>query len=201
MALPAMRSAGGRQYLDFSAFDTYGFWCKKTAPLPGVQANPRNRIAYQMHDSHFVLAALSVPLPYNYGAVFQSSNTGEAFCSELGVANSQPQARFQDKNGQIVNLTSPKTLVANVPAVLAMTSVTGAQRLRVNSSVVASSSASFAPGAFDQMLLGWGFQFYYPRPSFGGNLYGAIVGKGAPTAQELGVLERYLASVSGVVLT
>ena len=48
------------------------------------------------------------------------------------------------------------------------------------------------------MLIGWGYLSYYPRAGFGGQVYAVIAGKGAPTADELNVLERYLASVAGL---
>jgi hypothetical protein len=79
-----------------------------------------------------------------------------------------------------------------------MTSVAGAQRLRVNSAVVGSGSATFGMNPFDQILIGWGFQEYFPRPSFGGNIYAVITGSGAPTAAELQVMENYLASIAGL---
>jgi hypothetical protein len=78
--------------------------------------------------------------------------------------------------------------------------VPGAQRLRVNASVVGSGAASFAPNVFDQMMIGWGFQSYYPVQGFGGNVYSVITGKGAPSAAELQVMERYLASTAGLAL-
>jgi hypothetical protein len=80
-----------------------------------------------------------------------------------------------------------------------MTSVAGAQRLRVNSTVVGSAAATFSTAsACDQMMIGWGYQEYYPRQGFGGSVYSVITGRGAPTTAELGVLERYLASTAGV---
>ena len=74
----------------------------------------------------------------------------------------------------------------------------GAQRLRVNSVVAGSAAATLAPGTFTQMLIGWGYVDFYPRGSFAGNVYAVVAGKGAPTAPELGVLERYLAGTAGV---
>lgn len=83
---------------------------------------------------------------------------------------------------------------------IALTSVPGAQRLRVNSAVVGSSSATMGPGACTQMLIGWGFLGYYPRDIYAGSIYSVISGKGAPTTSELAVLERYLASTAGLAL-
>jgi hypothetical protein len=84
--------------------------------------------------------------------------------------------------------------------VIALTSVPGAQRLRVNSSVVGSASATFVASQCDQMLIGMGFTEYYPREPFNGNIYSVVTGQGAPTPQELAVMERYLASTAGVVI-
>ena len=167
-------------------------------PAPGSQPNPRNRAPYNIEDSHFAIAALSVPRLDNTGVVFQASNLAELFCSELSFSNSQPQARWTDASGATVVLTSPTRLVANAAAVVSFTSVAGAQRLRVNSEVVGSASTSFAPSAYDQMLLGWGFLSYYPRQGFGGNIFSAITGRGAPTPQEMEVLERYLGATAGL---
>jgi hypothetical protein len=78
-----------------------------------------------------------------------------------------------------------------------MTSTSGWQTLRVNTQEAGVASASFAPGATNQLLLGWGFLSYYPRGGFGGDLYAVIAGKGAPSNDELKVLERYLATTAG----
>jgi hypothetical protein len=51
---------------------------------------------------------------------------------------------------------------------------------------------------YDQMMIGWGFQSYYPVQGFGGLMYSVITGKGAPTSAELQVMERYLASTAGI---
>jgi hypothetical protein len=162
-----------------------------------VQPNPRNRVAYGLHDEHFVLAAVSVPGPGSSGVLFQASNARETYFSELAFSEGRPQARWTDPAGKKVELTSPARLEPHTPAVVALTSGGGAQQLRVNSRAVASGSASFAPAAFDQLLIGWGFVSYYPRPAFAGNIYCVITGKGVPSADEMAVLERYLAALAG----
>ncbi len=200
MSVPVMRTVNGKKCTDHTVYDTYGFWCKKSTPTAGVQANPRNRAPYNLQDAHFTLAAVSVPGAYNTGTVFQASTAEQLHASELCMTNSQPQVKFVDANGQSVQLTSPTRLAANTPAVLALTSAPGAQRLRVNSAVVASSAAFFAPSGFAQLMIGWGFLSYYPRDGFMGNIYSVITGKGTPTTSELAILERYLASTAGVTL-
>jgi endoglucanase len=200
MASPVMRVTNGRKNTDHQYWDTCGFWCKKAEPMPGVQPNPRNRVPYDIEDAHFAIAAVSVPGASNTGVVFQASKTEDYHVSELAFVNSQPQANWTDVNGQAVQLTSSARLVAGTPAVIALTSAPGAQRLRVNSKVAGSAGAVLAPSTFTQMLIGWGYVGYYPRGGFGGNVFSVIAGKGAPTASELAVLERYLAGTAGIAI-
>lgn len=200
MSVPVMRVTNGKKNSDHSVPESFGFWCKKSSRMAGVQPNPRNRVPYNIEDAHFAIAALSVPAPTNTGVVFQASKTEDPQTSELGFLNGQPRARWIDSKGLTVQLLSPARLAVNTPAVLALASVPGAQKLRLNSTEIGSAAASFAPSAFTQMLMGCGYISYYPREGFRGNLYAVIVGKGAPTAAELAVLEKYLASLAGVTL-
>ncbi len=197
MAVPVMRVTNGKKNSDHSVANTFGFWCKKRDSMPGLQANPKNRVPYNVEDAHFAIAVVSVPGLANSGVVFQASKAEALHTSDLGFTNSQPHARWLDSSGKTVQLTSPTRLVANTPAVIALTSAPGAQKLRVNSAVVASGSASFAASSCSQMLIGWGFRGFYPQDSFRGNVYGVIAGKGSPTPAELAVLEAYLARDAG----
>ncbi len=200
MSVPVMRTTNGRRNTDHTAYNTFGFWCKKAAPSAGIQPNPVNRVPYNMDDAHFTIACVSVPGTSNTGIVFEASKTEDGFASNLRFANGQPQASWLDANGQSVQITSSTILPANTPAVLALTCVPGAQRLRVNSAVAASASATMGPGVMTQMLIGWGYTWYYPRDGFMGNIYAVITGKGAPTTSELAVLERYLGTTAGITL-
>jgi endoglucanase len=200
MTPPIMRVTNGKKNTDHSIGDTWGFWCRKTIPTAGTQPNPRNRVPYDLADNHFVLAAVSVPAAGRYGAVFHGSNAQDAYLSELGFFNGRPQARWIDINQATTELTSPSALTVDTPAVLSFTCVPGAQRLRVNSQVVGQAAASFAPSPFDQLMIGWAFTNYFPRGGFAGNVYSVITGKGAPTIQEMAVLERYLGSTAGIAL-
>lgn len=198
MTLPVMRVSGGRKHSDHSAPDTWGFWCRKSLPVAGVQANPRNRVPYGTHEPHFCIVALSIAGSWNSGVIFQASHTAERQCSEINLNNSQPQAKWTDAAGKTVLLASPARLALNTPAVVSLTCMAGAQSLRVNRAVVASAAESFNPRGYDQLLLGWGFQGYYPQGGFMGNLYAAITGKGVPSAAEMDVLERYLGALAGM---
>ncbi|HWI82287.1 cellulase family glycosylhydrolase [Ramlibacter sp.] len=198
MSVPVMRTTNGKKNTDHTVYNTFGFWCKKSDPQAGVQPNPVNRIPYHQGDAHFAIAAVSVPDTWNTGVVFQASKTEEGYSSELLFSNSQPQAKWIDKNNQTVTLTSSARLAANTPSVISFTSVPGAQRLRVNAAVVGSASATLAPSVFNQMMIGWGYCWYYPRDGFMGNIYSVISGKGAPTTAEMSVLERYLGTTAGV---
>jgi len=196
MTLPVMRVTKGRKNIDLSADNTFGLWCKKSDSVPGIQPMPKNRVPFNIEDAHFAIATVSVPGPANTGVVFQASKAEASFTSELGFDKGKPSARWIDSKGQTVRLVSPERLPPQTPAVIAITSTVGIQKLRVNSKEVAASNATFAASACTQMLIGWGYLNYYPSPGFGGNVYAVIAGKGAPTAEELAVLERYLSSGS-----
>jgi hypothetical protein len=198
-APPTMRVINGKKNINLGG-DTVGLWCRKTMPVPGAQPNPRNRVPYTTQDAHFTLAAVRIPAWGGSGVVFQASQRGELYVSELTFNNSRPQAKIDDNAGSGVVLTSPTALPPDTPAVISYTCVPGAQRLRVNSSLVASGSASFAARPFEQLLIGWGFTQYFPRDVFSGGIYSVITGKGAPTTQELAVLERYLGATAGIVI-
>ncbi|MBE7939888.1 MULTISPECIES: cellulase family glycosylhydrolase [Ramlibacter] len=198
MTFPVMRSVNGKPSSDHSAPQTFGLWCKKSEPIPGVQANPLNRTPYDLQDPHFAIAAISVPTAGNSGVVFQASQAQASHAAELALAGGQPQARWTDANGQSVAITAAASLAPGQPAVIAMSSAPGAQVLRVNAQVAGTAAATLAPSVTTQLLLGWGFVDYYPRDGFGGNLFAAITGRGTPTAAEMAVMERYLASTAGL---
>jgi hypothetical protein len=197
MAPPVMRVARGRKISDHSRADTWGFWCRKSLPQAGVQPHPTNRVPYGTQDAHFALAVVSIAGPDSGGVVFQASDARGAHKSELGFARRRPQASWVDAAGKKVELTGTAALAPDTPAVVSFTSASGAQTLRVDSTVAATSTATLGPGAYDQLLIGWGFLNYYPRESFQGHIYAVITGKGAPGADELRVLERYLAGLAG----
>ncbi|HXD40720.1 MAG TPA: cellulase family glycosylhydrolase [Ramlibacter sp.] len=200
MVPPVMRVTNGKKNSDHSAFDTHGFWCRKSLAVAGLTPKARNLVPYNIADPHFAIAAVSVPGVANNGVVFQASNAVGAFASELGFSNSQPAARWVDSTGTSQVLVSPTRLAANAPAVISFTSSGLAQQLRVNSAVAASGAVTLHSNqfGFDQFLLGWGFLNFFPRDGFGGNIYSAITGKGTPTADEMQVMERYVGSTAGI---
>ena len=196
---PVMRVVNGHDCADFSAPGTFGFWCRKTWVVPGLQPNPRSRVPYNLTDPHFAIAAVSVPTA-STGVVFEASSADGAYLTELAFSNGQPQAKWVDSAGNSVVLTSPTALAADAPAVITLTSAAGAQQLRVNSTVQGTGAQTFSASLYgnDQLLLGCGFLGDFPRDSFGGNLFSAITGKGVPTAAELQVLERFLGTTAGL---
>jgi aryl-phospho-beta-D-glucosidase BglC (GH1 family) len=196
MKPPVMRTVDNRKVLDCSAPGTWGLWCKKRAPLPGVQPNPPDRVPYDLHDEHFAIAAIVVPEAGGGGVVFQASRAEQRHFSELALEQGRPQAKWLDAHGQQVVLAGAERLAPGAPAVLTLSSAPGGQALRVNGRPAGRAAANFAPSAFDQMLIGWGFVDHYPRDGFRGQVFGVIAGKGRPTDAELAVLERYLASHS-----
>lgn len=194
VALPIMRMTRGRKNSDHTENGSVGFWCKKSAAIPGVQPRPNNRVPYSLGDSHFVVALASVPRANNTGVLFQASKAEALHASELGFFNSRPQARWMDASGKLTVLTCPRPVLRHAPAVVSFTCSQGAQCLRTNSVLVASAHARFAASEFTQMLIGWGFLDHFPRPGFGGHVYAVITGKGEPSLAELLVLENYLSA-------
>lgn len=192
MTVPLMRTLSGRRASDHTAPQCWGFWCKKSLPKPGVQPQPRNRVPFDLDDAHFALAAISVPDLLHSGVVFEASQAEASHCAQIRLARGYPQLRFADARGQLVQLISPTRLAARTPAVLTLTCAAGLQRLRLNGEVVASSAATFAPSPFSQLLIGWGFLNHAPVEGFRGHVLGVVAGRGAPSAAELEVLERYL---------
>jgi len=195
MPPPVVRVTNGRKATDHSGWSTSGFWCRKVVAAPGIQSNPRNVVPYNAGDPHFAIAAVSAPAGAN-GVVFQASNSTAVHASQLLFVNGAPQARLRDANGAAVTLNAP-VQSANAPIVMSLTSAPGAQTFRINQNVVASGAGTMAASAYDQMMIGWGFQSYYPVQGFGGLMYSVITGKGAPSPAELAVMERYLASTAG----
>jgi hypothetical protein len=191
-----MRVVNGKKCSDHSGAPTSGFWCRKNFALPDSQPHPRNVVPYTAGDEHFMIAALSLNQPQD-GVVFQASNAFAANVSQLVIAGGRPRATCVDSGNNGVTLTAPTALAPGVASVLAFTSAPGAQRLRVNSTVVASGAGVIGANPFDQLLIGWGFQSYYPQTGFGGNVFAVITGKGAPTSAELQVMENYLATLAG----
>jgi endoglucanase len=200
MALPVMRQAGGRKSLDLGAPEMFGLWCKKSAPMPGIQPRPVNRVPFHIDEPHFVIAAVAIPNARATGVVFQTSKAESPYVAELSLVDGAPAANFLDNKGQKAQLVSSEKLSPNAPAVLAYTSAPGAQKLRLNGAEIASGAARFAPSPCNQMLIGWGYANYYPQASFGGRVHAVVAGKGAPTVAELAVIERYLAGLAGVKL-
>ncbi len=197
---PLLRVTDGHRHSDHRGEHTAGFWCKKSVPQPGVAAQPRNRVPYNIEDPHFVVAVFSVPRAHAEGVVFQASRAEAAWTSELRLAGGHVQARWVDAKGKKTQITAAAALEPQQPLVASLTAVRGAQHLRINGQPAGSAAASFAPSACNQMLMGWGFLAYYPAQGFGGNLYGVIAGKGQPSPAELEVMERYLATTAGLQL-
>jgi hypothetical protein len=192
---PVMRVVNGKKCTDHTGLSTSGFWCRKLFPLQDAMPHPLNVVPYTVGDPHFMIAAVSLNTPQD-GIVFQTSNAYVTTASQLVIAGGRPQAQCVDAGNNSVTLTAPSALAAGAPAVITFASAPGAQRLRVDSSVVASGSALIGASPCDQMLIGWGFQQFHPQQGFGGNVFAVVTGKGAPTPAELQVMESYLAGTA-----
>ena len=191
---PVMRTAP-RPHADLTADGSTGFWCRKLVP-GSTYPNPRNRLPYGLQDPHFAIAAIALPTAGAGGTVFQATVAGEPSHAELAVANGQAQARWADGGGATLVLQGPQ-LAAGAVSVLSLVGGQGAQLLRVNAATVASGNRSFGAAPFGDMLVGWGDPLLGAQATFRGHVYAVATGRGAPTAAELAVLERYLGGLAG----
>lgn len=209
-SLPKMAAVNGAKCADVSAPDAFGLWCHKQQRDPN-QPRAQNVIPFRIDEEHFAIAAVAIPAGGGNGVVFQASAGEHFIASELALSQGKPVARWTDVRSTTpqVELTGSTALQAGGPsAVVSFVCKPGSQKLRVNSVEQGSGAGTFqstpqgatSPLGFDQMLLGSGFVEHFPRPSFGGYLFSAIAGKGSPTAAEMAILEKYLASTAGLTL-
>lgn len=196
IGVPVLRTVNGRKALDLSAPDTWGLACRRSAPVPQVHPNPRQRMPFDLQDEHFVLACIAVPSAGRSGVVVQASKAEERHASELVLEGGRVQARWVDPSGQQAVLAAARPLEPGQPVVVTMAAGRGEQVLRVAGEPVGRGAATLGPAAFNQLLVGWGFLNHYPREGFGGLVYGVVAGKGRPSDAELALLERYLLSLA-----
>jgi hypothetical protein len=192
---PGVMRRSPRIALDLTADGATGLWCHKLVP-GGTYPNTSQRLRYGLQDAHFALACVTLPAGSAGGTVFQAGVRGASQRAELAVANGQAQARWADSGGGSLVLAGP-ALAAGTPTVLTLSGGAGRQALRVAGAQVASGSRGFAADGFGDLLIGWGDPHRGADTTFRGHVHGAITGAGSPTAAELGVLERYLASLAG----
>ena len=192
---PALMRSAPRPHLDLTADGATGLWCKKVVAA-GTYPNARNRLPYGVADPHFAVAAIGLPSSGTGGTVFQATVAGEPAHAELAVVNGQAQARWADAGGGSLVLQGPQ-LAAGAVSVLSLASGPGSQQLRVNSTPAAAGSRTFGAAPFADMLLGWGDPLGGAAATFRGHVYAVATGRGTPSAAELAVLERYLASLAG----
>ena len=198
MALPKMAKSGGLSMMDLSGTGAVGLWCKKRVPVAGTEPNPRNRVPFNLEDPHFCAVAIQAGQSGADGVVFQAGLSEGTYLVELRLVAGRARARWIDASGQVAQIDASSVLAAGQRAVVSMGSRAGAQWLRVGSVQQGSAGASFAASPCSQMLIGWGFVSYYPRDGFQGGVFGVVAGKGAPSVDELAVMERGLAGLAGL---
>lgn len=187
---PVMRTLNARKCADLTAPNAFGLWCRKRL-VSDVDPKARQVVPFGLGDAHFAIAAISVP-GTTTGLVFQASTADQGQFSALSLEAGKPEARWVDDAGKVVALTSSTPLAPNQSAVVSFVSDGSTQQLRVGSAVAKSGANSLPKVPYDQLLLGAGFDQHYPKPGFGGYLFAAIAGKGAPSPEEMRVLESYL---------
>jgi endoglucanase len=200
--VPIMRTVNGRKAADLTGPNAFGLWCKKR--LHPAERNPDGSVnfqadvhavpvmPYKLDEPHFAIAAISVPSAGATGFVFQASAADRAHFSALELKAGMPQARYVNSGGvDVVTVPGTTVLAPNTPTTVALVSTKTSQKLRVGNTEF-SGAGTLPTAEFDSVLLGCGFNDVFPRPSFGGFLFGVITGKGTPTADEMRVMESFL---------
>jgi len=191
---PVLRTAG-HSHSDHTGAGSTGFWCHKVLPGPTFP-DPANRLPYDAHAPHFVLAAIGVPAAGIGGVVFRAGVEGEPWGAELALAGGNVQARWTAAGGGGATLTGPAPVAGSI-AVVAMTAAPGQQQLRVNGTAVASGAAGLGSAPCADLYVGWAGPRRGLAEAFRGHVHAVLTGAGTPTAAELSVLERYLAALAG----
>ena len=182
---------------DFSAQGTTGLWSRKNR-IEQAGYVPKNKCVFEIQEAHFAMICLSVPAAAKTGSALMTSVTHTNSRVELRLDNGVARCIWEDAAGINSTLADTSALALNTPLVVTATSIAGAQKLRVASAQVASDTKTFGATAFNAHIIGGGYYGYDFKDSFGSTAFAAVVGKGAPTTLEIGVLERYLLSVAGV---
>lgn len=180
--------------------DVWGLWCKKqdikeTSSGELVQPNGKEVCLFDIHDPHFVVAAVEVTDGSADGAIFVTCKAEEGGYSELGLSSGgRPTAKFNDYHGNSVALQNATGLSAGAHVLSALSTGTN-QILRIDKTQVTSGvrnlTASTVVGSNSHQI-GWRFFNYYEQGTPGCNIFGVIAGKGNPTPTELTVIERFL---------
>lgn len=185
-------ASGHTSMVTTDQFNTLALWCKKVVPDAVLEGTPYNLPLYKVSDNHFIISCFSTSNIALGGTVFQTGLSTGGAKAEIFLSSGTPQGRWVDSAAGSVTCTAASALAANVPAVVTATYNAGAMNLRLNTVSAASGARTLAATPTDQHLLGWSYSNFFPNGAAVGNHYGSITGKGAPTAAELTVLERYL---------
>lgn len=166
---------------------------RKPTPWGGAQSSPSAVAPFGPADSHFAMAAFKPTKAHAVGAVFalcdMQSNRNQV---ELRVSAGMVNACWVDAEGTTVVLPHGVSSFNKDVVATLVSAGASARNLRVNGSIIASNSVTLAPGQCNHIGLGVSYASYWTTRPLDGDMYGAIYGAGAPSDQELLILEKYL---------
>ncbi len=203
-ALPFLGSdANGKNFIDFSANNTWGFWSKKRSTNQSganTENTPVNIVPYLNTDNFFQIASVAIPTQTTNGVIFATNNVESQEKATLCVNAGKAGMEIRGPSGAVTLVEDTLPMAVNTPHIITQKSVPGSQLLRVDGAQKGTSALTPAAGAFSSQEIGFIYDNYFPYMGWGGKFYGAVCGKGAPTNAELFVMEQYLALLSGTTL-
>ena len=193
--------ANTKKFINFTS--NRGLWSHKMYPNsdgPNTEPNPVNVQPYGLGDNHFHVVALKIPNQTTFGTVFTANHEQGQQRSELRIDAGNVTANIVTPGNVVTSMSSPSKLTVNAMHIISMRSNPGAQVLRVDKNQVITMAANPGAAVLTSMEIGFIYNNFFPQEGFTGSFYGAITGKGSPSDAELGVIEEYLAQMSGTTL-
>lgn len=203
-ALPTISLDGnGKVFVDFAGNNVWGFWSKKVYPNSegaNTENNPVNITPYKNTDNFVQIVSVAIPTQGTSGAVFTTNKEKGTERASIEISSGHASMVIGDSGGTLNTATDTALLSVNTPHIITQTSVPGSQVLRVDANQRATMTVTPGAGNFSSQEIGFIYNNYFPFTGWGGKWYGALCLKGAPTTNELFVLEQYLALLSGTSL-
>jgi len=144
-------------------------------------------------DAHFAISAVKPTSRYGSGAIFALCDIQSNFNQvELRVVGGVIYACWVDAVGTSITLPAEASSYNKDVIATLVSSGAASRKLRINGANVSANATPLTPGQCSHIGVGATYARYWTNRPLDGDVYGAICGAGAPTDQELLVLETYL---------
>jgi len=166
---------------------------RKPTVFGGIQSSPSAIAPFGPAQPHFSIAAVRPTGQYNVGAIWAMADMQSGFNQvELRAASGVISACWVDAAGKSVQIAAPASSYNKDAVATLVSGGSNFRKFRLNGANIASNSLELLAGQCNHISLGVTYANYWTTRPFDGDIYGAVYGAGAPTDEELGVLEAYL---------